>query len=277
MSEQHCAQESHELRPHVPNVARMYDYFLGGKDNFAADRDAAEKIIAITREAGGDLRLLAREHRAFLGRVVRTLAGMGVRQYLDIGTGLPTKENVHEAAQQVTPDAHVVYVDNDPVVLVHARALLRDDRHTRIVEADLRDPAGIVDHPEVRAFIDFDRPVAVLLMAILPFITDEEDPGRIVRDLTARLPSGSHVAISHFCAAQTSPDLVQEAQNVYARTGPTGITLRSQEEILGLFDGLELLDPGVVPINAWRPDREEEAAPADFSRPSWLGGVARVP
>jgi O-methyltransferase involved in polyketide biosynthesis len=254
----------------------MYDYFLGGKDNFAADREAAEKIIAITRAAGGDLRLLAREHRAFLGRVVRTLAEAGVRQFLDIGTGLPTKENVHEAAQQITPDARVVYVDIDPVVLVHARALLRDDQHVRIVEGDLRDPAAIINHPQVRAFIDFGQPVALMLLAILPFITDEEQPAQVVSELTKALPAGSYVAISHFCAAQTSEELVQEARNVYARTGPPGITLRSREEIVGLFDGLDMLDPGIVPINAWRPEWEEHPK-VDFSKPAWLGGVGRVP
>ena len=177
----------------VPNPARIYDYFLGGKDNFPADREVAEQVVAIAPVA----RDIVEDNRAFLRRAVRLLAGeAGIRQFIDLGSGLPTQGNVHEIAQAAVPDARVVYVDNDAMVVTHSRALLAGD-NTAAIEADLRDPDSVMGHPEVRELIDFDQPIALLLMAILHFVPDDEDPYGIVARFRDALPAGSYLALSH--------------------------------------------------------------------------------
>jgi hypothetical protein len=249
-----------------PHPARMYDYFLGGKDNFPADREAGEEVLA----AWPEVREGVRENRAFLQRVVRFLAGeVGIRQFLDIGTGIPTQGNVHEVAQAVAPGARVVYVDNDPIVHVHANALLAGDT-TSIILADLREPETILHHPTVREAIDFDEPFAVLLLAILHFISDEDDPEGIVAAFRKAMSPGSYLAISHV-TADFSPETTERAARVYDRAAAR-LVPRTGEQIRRFFDGLDLVEPGVVPQQLWRP----EGQPAKLRGGAW-GGVGRKP
>ncbi len=250
----------------TPNPARIYDYLLGGKDNFPADRETAEEVLALAPE----VRAVARENRAFLRRAVRYLAGeAGIRQFLDVGTGIPAQGNVHQVAQQVAPDARVVYVDNDPIVLLHARALLAGN-HTTIIQADLREPAAILDHPELREVIDFDQPVAVLLLAILHFITDEEDPAGIVTRLRDAMAPGSYLALSHG-TADFRPEATLKAAQVYDRASAP-LVLRSHAQIGRFFGGLELVAPGLVQVVSWRPDGE---LPDGWATSPAYGGIAR--
>ena len=234
----------------VAHMARVYDYWLGGKDNFAADREAAKQAIAANPGILTDVRA----NRAFLAHAVRYLAGeCGIRQFLDIGTGIPTANNTHGVAQSVSPDCRVVYVDNDPVVLSHARALLTSDPAgaTDYVDADLRDTREILD--SAARTLDFSRPVAVTLLAILHLIPDSDDPRGIVATLMAAVPPGSYLVITH-PAGDVRPAAVAEmTRRVNARLGPTRGTMRDQAAVTRLFDGLELLDPGVVQPQLWRP------------------------
>ncbi len=241
-----------QINTNVAHPARMYDYLLGGKDNFPADRETAEMALAATPM----VRAMARQNRAFLQRAVGFLAReAGIRQFLDIGTGLPTKGNVHEIAQAIAPDARVVYVDNDPIVLVHSRALLDND-NTTVIQADLREPATILGHPDVRKLIDFDQPMALLLVAILHFIQDEDAPAGIVARLRDAMAPGSYLTVSHGTTDidNAEPAVADRVVRAYKRsTAP--VTLRSRPEILGYFDGFELVDPGLVQIQDWRPER----------------------
>ncbi|MEV0353974.1 SAM-dependent methyltransferase [Nonomuraea sp. NPDC050680] len=264
-----------KVDPTVPSVARMYDYFLGGKDNFSADREAAEHIIRISLETGSDIREIARANRGFLIRAVEEAAKAGVRQFLDIGTGLPTQNNVHQVAHRVIPDAKVVYTDNDPIVLVHARALLADNPDTVIVEGDTRDPKGILD--AAAAHLDFNEPVAVLVVAVFHFLADDEEVARIVQTLREPLSSGSYLVISHGYIEENEgiPAKLAEAQDVYRQTSSGAMTWRDRDTVRGYFDGLELLEPGVVPVQDWRND--EQYIPASLDKGGVLGGVARVP
>ncbi|MEY9949033.1 hypothetical protein ABH937_006144 [Kitasatospora sp. GAS1066B] len=248
-------QEPTDLRPDVPHPARMYDYYLGGKDNFPADRAAAEKVMAISPR----VRLSAQANRAYLQRAVRYLAEQGVKQFLDIGTGIPTAGNTHEIAQQVHPDARVAYLDNDPIVLVHSRALLAGASHgsATVVQADLRDPAGILAEPRVHELLDLGQPVALLLFAILHFVDDESDPYGIVRTLVDALPSGSYLALSHGTADFISPAQAGRGPAVYC-AATERLTLRSREQVSRFFDGLELVEPGIVTAPLWRPERPEQ-------------------
>ncbi|MGH3318571.1 MAG: SAM-dependent methyltransferase [Streptosporangiaceae bacterium] len=253
----------------TPNVARMYDYYLGGKDNFAADRETAAKMLETVPEA----RVVARENRAFLGRAVRFLAGeAGIRQFVDIGTGLPTQENTHEVAQAARPDSRVVYVDNDGVVLIHARALLATDSQTVVVEGDMRDPAEILAEPGLRAHIDLDQPVAVLLVSVLHFVPDDADAARIIATIRDAIAPGSYLVLSHGTTfvEEKAGGLTQ----VYDRA-TSSITLRSRDQLLRLFDGFELVDPGLVVLQDWRPD----TPPGPESRAgSWFyAAVGRKP
>ncbi|TDC88644.1 SAM-dependent methyltransferase [Actinomadura sp. 7K507] len=261
------------IDPNVPSVARMYDYYLGGKDNYVSDREAAEKVIAISREVGNDVRLAARANRAFLGRAAGMLAGMGVRQFIDIGTGLPTQENVHQVVLREAPDAQVVYVDNDPIVLVHARALLADNPRTVVLEGDLRDPDALLADPALRARIDFDRPVALIMCAILQFVSDDEEIARIVGRLRGSLPSGSHIVISHVFPGEGHDDELAEVDGLYSRTSPGNFTFRSRAQIRSILDGTELLPPGLAPVEDWQPGGDGDF---DFSRATYLGAVGRV-
>jgi hypothetical protein len=230
-----------------PHVSRVYDYLLGGKDNYAADRAVADQMIA----ALPALQVGVRAQREVLGRVVRYLVGeAGVRQLLDIGSGLPTAENVHEIAQRIEPATRVVYVDNDPVVLSHARALLADDEATFVADGDLRDPAGILAAPAVRDQLDWDQPVGLLMCGILHYILDEEDPAALTAVLYRALPPGSYVFIHHLLDTGDPATATLQEQ---MRAGLGRAQFRTMTQIRELFDGLELVDPGVVPVPDWRP------------------------
>ena len=253
----------------VAHMARVYDYWLGGKDNFAADRAAAEQAIAVNPGILRDVRA----NRAYLARAVRYLAAeCGIRQFLDLGTGIPTASNTHEVAQSVAPECRVVYVDNDPVVLAHARALLTGEPEgaTDYIDADLRNTAEILE--AARRTLDFSQPVAVTLLAILHLIPDTADPYGIVGTLMDAVPPGSYLALSH-PASDIRPAAVAEmAKRVNARLGSTRGTMRDQTEVTRFFDGLELVRPGVVQPPQWRPvDVVPEAEIA-----VWCG-VARKP
>ncbi|GAA3441674.1 SAM-dependent methyltransferase [Planomonospora venezuelensis] len=260
------------IDPTIPSVARMYDYYLGGKDNFASDRAAAEKIISIIPES----RANARANRAFLRRAVAEIAGQGVRQFLDIGSGLPTQENVHQVAHRIIPDAKVVYVDNDPIVMAHGRALLEDNPHTVVVQADMREPKALLDHPEIRANIDFDRPVAVILLAMLHFVPDDADASAIVAAVREKLVPGGYLVLSHVHAGDMPAEDHARATNVYRSTATGSVTTRGPAHLASYTEGLEVLDPGIVPVRSWRPEFEEDAA-YDLGKPGILGVVARVP
>ncbi|MFI6229478.1 SAM-dependent methyltransferase [Micromonospora echinospora] len=254
----------------VPTAAGMYDYYLGGRDNFAADRRAANKVLA----AAPEVILMARENRGFIQRAVRFLAReAGIRQFLDIGSGLPTQGNVHEIAQAEAPDARVVYVDNDPKVLARSRLLKTTEaKTTSVITADLRDPDAILNHPETRALIDFDQPMAILLVAVLHFIDDETDPYAIVARLRDAMAPGSYLVVNH-ATADPRPDNAGGAKEVYKNTRYPA-THRSREQIERFFDGVRLLDPGLVFVPAWRPDTETDITPEEV----WiLGGVGRKP
>jgi hypothetical protein len=255
-----------------PHPARTYDYFLGGKNNFAADREVGDKVLA----GWPAIRVGVRENRKFLARVVSYLAGeAGIRQFLDIGTGLPTAENVHEVAQAVLPSARVVYVDNDPLVLAHARALLTSspEGRTAYIHADLRDPAAILNDPVTREVLDFTQPIALVLLAILHMIPDHENPSEIVATLLDALPPGRYVVASHITAehnegAAAAEDRFQEAS--------LSAQWRDSDEFARLaFNGLDLVPPGVVLTSEWRND--EPGPRPTAADVSCYGGVARKP
>jgi hypothetical protein len=255
----------------VPSPARMYDYYLGGKDNYESDRRAAEEIYTQIP----DLPEIARNNRAFLQRAVRAFAEAGIRQFIDVGTGLPTQGNVHEIAQQVDSASRVVYVDNDPIVLAHARALLISDPRgaTAYIDADLRDPDTIFRHPDLRNLIDFDQPVGLLMIAVLHFITDEEDPWGLVSRYRSYLPGGSHLAIAHATSEDRPTEAVQKMTDVYKKASAP-FNFRTRKQILALFDGFSLLDPGLVPCPDWRRDPNAKTSPSA----GWnLAGVGVLP
>jgi hypothetical protein len=253
----------------VAHVARVYDYWLGGKDNFAADRAAGEQAI----QAYPDIVYSVRANRAFLARTVRYLAGeAGIRQFLDIGTGIPTANNTHEVAQDVAPGSNVVYVDNDPVVLTHARALLvsGEQGDTHYIDADLRDTGRIL--AEAALTLDFSRPVAIMLMAILQHIDEAEDPYAIVSSLLDAVPPGSYLAISHPAADIETEAMAQMAERLNKLMAEK-VTFRTRAQVARFFEGLELVEPGMVRVQQWRPASEIEAkSPAAL----W-GGVGRKP
>jgi hypothetical protein len=256
-----------------PHSARMYDYYLGGKNHCAADREAAEKALAAVPTA----RTGARENRAFLGRAVRYLvAEAGVRQFLDIGTGLPTSNPVHEVAQSIAPSARVVYVDNDLLVLAHARALLTSspEGRTAYIHADLREPEAILSDPVTREVLDFSQPVALMLVSVLHFVPDEFKPAEIVATLVGALPPGSYLVASHVTAEHQRVG-AGAAERSYRGSGVPA-QLRDSDEFAKLaFSGLELVPPGVVLVSEWRPERTGlRPAPAEVNG---YGAVARKP
>jgi hypothetical protein len=251
----------------------MYDYFLGGKNHFAADRAVAEEIMA-TNPA---IRVAARENRAFLGRSVGYLAAeAGVRQFLDIGTGLPTMNNVHEVAQEIAPEARVVYVDNDPLVLAHARALLtsRPEGRTAYLHADLRQPHAILQAPATREVLDFSQPIALIMLATLHLIQDEDKPAEIIAALLDALPGGSYFVASHI-TMEHAGDAIAAGQHTMRSAG-IGAQARDSGDFARLaFAGLELMPPGVVLVSEWRPDGDgPRPAPSEVN---CYGGVARKP
>jgi hypothetical protein len=257
----------------VPHSARIWNYWLGGKDNYAVDRAAGDAWKA----ANPEITVIAREARAFLHRVVRYLAGeVGIRQFLDIGTGLPTADNTHEVAQRVAPDARIVYVDNDPLVLAHARALLTStpEGFTKYLHADMHDTTGLVQGAE--EVLDFTQPLGVFFMGVLGHVADLDEARTIVRDVMARVPSGSYLAI---CDG-TPTERKQKAQQAYAQSGAVPYRQRPPEEIASYFDGLEWIEPGLVSIPMWRPDQPGDDVPVINSSPMHIeeyGGLARKP
>jgi O-methyltransferase involved in polyketide biosynthesis len=253
----------------VPHIARVYDYWLGGKDNFAADRAMGERTL----QAYPNLVYSVRANRAFLTRTVRFLVGeAGIRQFLDIGTGIPTANNTHEVAQRIAPETRIVYVDNDPVVLSHAKALLKStpEGACAYIDADLRDPDAIL--AAAAGTLDFSQPVAVMLIAVMHFVGDDDQAASIMDRLMAACVPGSYVALSH---AASDIDAAQMAEMVRRLNESTAekTTLRDRAGVTSLFRGLELVEPGVIRAAEWRPDTELEAA----SPAALWGGVARKP
>jgi hypothetical protein len=249
-----------------PSAARVYDYFLGGAHNFAVDRQLADMIAAMTPNVGDTMRA----NRAFLRRVVRFLVGAGITQFLDVGSGIPTVGNVHEVAQQADPSTRVVYVDNDPVAVSHSRAILAGDPRAGVVQADARDTAAILADPETRRLLELDRPVAVLLLGVLHFVPDADDPAGVVARLRHAVPPGSYVALVNVTHEDQPPEVI-EAQKLSGRTG-TPIFLRSRAELLDQFAGLTLVEPGLVHLPLWRPDSPQDVD----DHPERFGALAGV-
>ncbi|GAA2593002.1 SAM-dependent methyltransferase [Winogradskya consettensis] len=258
------------VNPNVPHSARIYDYWLGGKDNFAADRQVGDAML----QAIPGLRAMAAENRKFVHRAARDLVtGEGLRQFLDIGTGIPTRPNLHEIAQRLAPETRVIYVDNDPIVLVHARALMVSSEQGRseYISADIRDPDSILTEKVLQETLDLKQPVGLTLIAILMLLSDDDDPWALVARLRDALPSGSVLAITH-PTADFNPAAVGEA---VASARGAGMTLvaRTKDEVARFFGDWELLPPGIVPTSAWRPD-----APVDNPEATYYwAGVARKP
>ncbi|WP_330178780.1 SAM-dependent methyltransferase [Nocardia sp. NBC_01503] len=255
-----------------PHPARRYDYWLGGKDNFPADRESADAVA----EAFPTVRLAAVENRNFLRRVTRYLAAeAGIRQFLDIGAGLPTAGNVHEIAQGIAPESRIVYIDNDPIVLVHARTLLNSapEGRTAYIDADLRDPDRILDHPDLRATLDLNQPVALMLVAIMHFFTDDTKPYELVRTLCEALPPGSHLVMSHATNDYLEDEDRARTTEANQRSG-VPFQLRSSAEFTKFFSGFELVAPGITSVTDWRPDEYRPQPRAEAI--SMLGGVAHI-
>jgi S-adenosyl methyltransferase len=262
--------KSPELNTSVAHPARVYDYWLGGKDNFAADREAAEAVIAVRPGILRDIR----ENRKFLIRAVRYLAAeAGIRQFLDLGSGIPTSPNVHEAAQQAAPACRVVYVDNDPIVLAHARALLTssDEGATAYLDADLRDPEPILR--TAARTLDFGQPVGVILVGVLHLISDDEKPEAIITRLMAEVPSGGYLVATQPASDVDAAAVAAGAQRYNSRVS-TPQTRRSRDEVARFFDGLDLVEPGLVQPHRWRPD--PDSPPPAGETANWAG-VARKP
>jgi SAM-dependent methyltransferase len=266
-----------EIDTSKPSISRVYDYMLGGKDNFAVDREVGEMALRIAPDA----KEVGLASRRFLRRVVRHLAAEeGIRQFLDLGSGLPTQGNVHEIAQEVDRETKVVYVDNDPIVLAHGRALLATNGTTTVIRADIREPQAILRHPQVREFIDFTKPVALLLFSILHHIKDEEAPEGLAAAFRDALPPGGFVAVSHFynpgAEHPEAAKLALSAEKVFNDNLGTG-RWRTREEIMGYFGDMDVLDPGLVPLAEWRPDPLDPPLDRSLSYFTFVGAVARKP
>ncbi|MFD4542578.1 SAM-dependent methyltransferase [Streptomyces bauhiniae] len=263
MTNSHAARDIDTSRPHS---ARMYDYYMGGKDHFEIDRQAGEAAAAVYP----GIFVCARENRGFMHRATRVLAQEhGIRQWLDIGTGIPTEPNLHQVAQSVVADARVVYADNDPLVLKYAERLMRStaEGRTAYIEADVNDPQSLLDSPELGEVLDMKQPVALSLNALMHFVPDDRDPYGIVSRLLEVLPSGSALALSH-CTPDFDAPTWQKLADLYNGAG-TPVQFRSHAEVTRFFDGLELLDPGVVTAHRWRPETEPTATDAEISL--WTG------
>jgi hypothetical protein len=251
-----------------PSVARLYDYLLGGQHNFAADRDFARKVLQTEPNA----RLIVTENRKFLGRAVRFLLSAGIRQFIDLGSGIPTQENVHQIAQRGDPGARVIYVDHDPVAVAHSKQLLTGNTLARVIHADLRDPGGILEHPDVTALIDFSEPVGLLMVSVLHFIVDSDDLAGILARYQSRLVPGSALTISH-ATYEAAPGVAAQVQDLYQSTTASS-QFRTHAEIMRLFTGFELVEPGLVYLALWRPDD----VPPDRPERAWFyAGVGRKP
>lgn len=272
MADRSGGSQGIDLRTDVPHSARVYDYLIGGKDNYAADRAAGDASV----EAWPSLPTSMKQTRIFMHRVTRTLAAeYGMRQFLDIGTGIPTPPNLHEVAQEVTPEAQVVYVDNDPIVLAHARALLQSspEGKTGYIQADMRDPEAILRDPKLHEVIDLKQPVVLSLIAIVHFVLDEDDPHGIIQRLMRELAPGSFLALTVF-TGDTDPERVAGVGRTYNERG-IPLQIRDRAEAERFFDGLDLIDPGVTLVHHWRPDGMSDQVPD--SHIAMYGGVARKP
>lgn len=266
----HAATKIDTSKPHS---ARMYDYYLGGKDNYEADRTAAAAVLDVFPSG----HICAQTNRSFMHRAVRLLATTGVRQFLDIGTGIPTTPNLHQVAQEVAPDARIVYTDNDPIVMVHAQALLRStpEGRTAYLHADVREPDSILSAVELHDTLDMEQPIALSLNALLHFVPDEYHPYEIVGSLVDALPSGSYLALSH-ATADCDPETWEKILGIYS-AGGINCQLRSRAEVERFFDGLELLDPGVELPHRWRMGDEKPLPGTTDAAVSNYVGVARKP
>ncbi|MGH3320379.1 MAG: SAM-dependent methyltransferase [Streptosporangiaceae bacterium] len=253
-----------------PSIARIYDYWLGGSHNFEVDREMAHEAARAVPE----LPQVMRANRAFLRRAVRYLAGEGIRQFLDLGSGIPTVGNVHEVAQTTAPETHVVHVDLDPVAVAHSQAILVRNEYATVVQADLREPGRILGDPEVRGLLDLSRPVALLLVSVLHLLPDADDPWGIVAQYRDAIPSGSYIAISH--GGYEGRDGLAARASELSRRSTHAFSPRSRERIEALFDGFELVDPGLVHLAVWRPDSVEEARSFPEGFPDFAG-VGRKP
>ena len=256
----------------VPSVARMYDFLLDGKDNYPADRAATEQLLLQVPS----MKVLALNNRQFLRRVVRVLAeDYGIKQFVDHGSGLPTQDNVHEVAQRIHPDARVVYVDNDPIVLAHGRALLEQNENTAVLQADFRDTDSIWESAEVKRLINLDEPVAALFVSVLHCIRDAHDPAGVVRRVAERLPSGSYLVVCQLVSEDAATrEFVTDFMD--RSTGGNWGEVRQQADVHRFLAGTEILEPGLVEVSTWRPDNELALKQPSFE---WIefGGVARLP
>ncbi|GII95504.1 SAM-dependent methyltransferase [Sinosporangium siamense] len=264
------AAQSIDLGINRPHSARIWNYWLGGKDNFPADREAGDMV----EQHIPGIKESALADRAFLGRCVQHLvADMGIRQFLDIGTGLPTVDNTHEVAQRIAPESRIVYVDNDPLVLTHARALLVSEPEgvTTYIDADLRDPQTILT--TARETLDFDKPVAVMLLGILHHLVDDDEALRVVRELVEAVPSGSYLAVAH-ATAEVHGEAMHVAMRQFMERGGTPIVARDKAALARFFEGLEMLEPGVVSCSRWRAEESPWGEPEEVSQ---FCGVARKP
>jgi hypothetical protein len=253
------------------NAARVYDYLLGGSHNFLADQDVGRALAAVDPS----VRVIARANRAFLGRAVRFLASAGIGQFLDIGSGIPTQGNVHEVAQRADPAARVAYVEVDPVAIAHSNAILTGNQNAAIIDADLCEPEKILTHDVTSRLIDFGEPAGLLLVSVLPFISDAGDPWRIVATLRDALAPGSYLVLCH-ATDEGKPAVAQAAEKMFNRSVSTQAHVRSRTEILRFFDGFDLVDPGLVNLPLWRPDWPADV-PGDPSKFWCLAAVARKP
>ncbi|GAA2403279.1 SAM-dependent methyltransferase [Streptomyces glaucosporus] len=263
---------SSRIDVNVPTAARMYDYYLGGKNNYAVDREAAEELLKVVPST----QALALNNRRFLQRVVRVLArDYGIRQFIDHGSGLPTQDNVHQVAQRVDENCRVVYVDNDPIVLAHGRALLEENGNTTVIQADMRDTDGIFDHPDTVRLIDFDQPVAALFNSVLHCIPDSSDPAGLIRKVADRLAPGSFLVICQLVSED--PETRRAVTEFMDRsTGGKWGRVREPEEVHRFFEGLEILEPGLVEVSTWRPDSDIGPRQQTWEWQEY-GGVGRKP
>jgi SAM-dependent methyltransferase len=250
----------------VPNAARIYDYAIGGVHNFAVDREFWRQTERVMPDAA----LVGRANRAFLGRAVRYLAGAGITQFLDIGSGIPTLGNVHEAAQGINPQARVMYVDIDPVAVQQSRSILDDNPYASVIQADLRHPDEILNHDEVLRLLDFAEPIAVLTVAVLHFIPDSDEPDKIIRRISDAVVSGSHLVLSHFALDESRRNAQAGAAKMYEQTS-TPVLMRTRAQLAALLGPFEPVEPGIVIATDWHPDAGSDEAP----QPSALVAVAR--
>jgi hypothetical protein len=249
-----------------PSAARVYDYYLGGAHNFAVDREMAERAIGLWP----DLPMIMQQNRAFLRRAVQFCVDAGIRQFLDLGSGIPTVGNVHEVAQDAAPESRVVYVDNDPVAAAYSENILRGNDRAGVVQADLRRPDEVLTSPGVRTLLNLDEPIAVMMVAVLHFVPDSDDPSAIVAKYREAMAPGSYLVLSHASQAGR-PDQADSHQDLYQRTA-TPMTMRTREQVTGLFDGFDLVEPGVVFFPEWRPVSPEDVD----DHPERFTGLAAV-